>query len=94
MKKAFISTTIIIIVINLIIINLHSSQTKKTYFFNEDLVALAGGEEGGDSSQYKYCITGDKLTSGTTSAGIIAIYCGDCLGARIWPTGDGECRRY
>ena len=46
------------------------------------------------SSQNKYCITGDKLTSGATSAGVIAIYCGDCLGARIWPTGDGECRRY
>ena len=78
------------IVINLIIINLHSSQNKKTYFFNENLIALAGGEEGGDSSlQYKYCITGDKLTSG-----VIAIYCGDCLGARIWPTGDGKCSRY
>ena len=80
MKKVFISTTIIMIVINLIIINLHSSQNKKTYFFNENLIALAGGEEGGDSSlQYKYCITGDKLTSGTTSAGVIAIYCGNVV---------------
>ncbi len=81
---------IVVIVVNVVFIfDGGQREDKMKAFILSNIEALASGET---TPGYKKCYTGKDVGSGTTSQGIIAIYCGDCQAARIWPTGDGECR--
>lgn len=93
MKKVFIFIVAFLAIVNIVFVVEKSQQIDKLDIWTFSNIESLAGEESGGSS-YKKCYTGDKIASGTSSQGIIALYCGDCFSARIWPTGDGECRRY
>ena len=92
MKKVFVFIASVLVIVNITFVAEKSQRMNKFDIWTlANIESLARNESGGS---YKKCYTGTKIASGTSSLGIIALYCGDCLSARIWPTGDGECRRY